>query len=85
MELGRCPSVEDGRLNRGTDSSNVASGHVCRAGRSHQKPVIQLILIAAPQQKTQVLRLEEAANSAAIYQFRNRLEITEILADIAES
>jgi hypothetical protein len=64
---------EDGRLNRCTDSRKLAFGHVRRQVDRIKRLAIQFILISALQRKTGVPRSGEAANFAAIYQFRSGL------------
>jgi hypothetical protein len=61
---------EDGRLNRCTDNRKLAFG---RQVDRIKRLAIQFILISALQRKTGVPRSGEAANFAAIYQFRSGL------------
>ena len=49
-----------------------------------KKPVIQFILIAALQRKTEVHRSGEAANFTVIYQFRIGLRHCGMMTDIAD-
>jgi hypothetical protein len=58
----------------------VASGDLNRQAET----VIQFILIAALRRKTGVPRSGEAANFAAIYQFRIGLQHCGMMADIAD-
>jgi hypothetical protein len=58
----------------------VASGHLSHPAET----VIQFILIAALRRKTGVPRSGEAANFAAIYQFRIGLRHCGMMADIAD-
>jgi len=62
----------------------VVSSHVRRQADDVKKPVIQFILIAALQRKTGLHRSVEAANFAAIYQFRIDLQHCGMMADIAD-
>jgi hypothetical protein len=62
----------------------VVSSHDRRQADYVKKPAIQFILIAALQRKAEVHRSGEAANFAAIYQFRIGLRHCGIMADIAD-
>jgi len=62
----------------------VASGHARRQADCLKIPAIQFILIAALQRKTGLHRSGEAANFAAIYQFRIGLRHCGMMTDIAD-